>query len=213
MPTDRLDVGAPPAGLERRRLVVVLARHVAVAPAGVDPQRFAAATLADSYEVAADLVDVDATIAGPPTAGDLLYPGARLLPADADLTSLAAAAAEAGYDELVFLPADAPDLPGLVIAKLFKALQRAAVCVAPERGGAGCVGLGVALPQAEWVELPADLDTDPRPSLQTRAPRRTTVATTPDWHRLRTAGAVAQLDPALEGWEETRLLLADQLGC
>jgi hypothetical protein len=209
MPTEVPDLGATSARSERRRLVVVLARHVAVPPPGVDPERFAAATLADSYELAAELVDVDATIAGPAAATDLLYPGARLLPADADLTALAETAADAGYHELVFIPADAPDLPGLVIAKMFKALQRAAVCVAPERGGSGCLGLGVALPLADWVELPADLDTDPRPLLQARAPRRSKVATTPDWHRLRTAAAVSRLDPALEGWEETRLLLPE----
>jgi hypothetical protein len=196
---------------DRRRLAVVLARHRAVAPAGIDAGRFVAASLSDSYEVAAALVDVDATIAGPPEAADLLYPGARLLPADADLTSLAGSATDDGYDEVVFLPADAPDLPGLVIAKMFKALQQAAVCVAPERGGTGCVGVGVALPVADWVELPADLDSDPRPRLQSLAPRRSRVVTTPDWHRLRTSGAVTRLDPDLEGWEETRLLLSDRM--
>jgi|tagenome__1003787_1003787.scaffolds.fasta_scaffold20968349_3 hypothetical protein len=195
---------------ELRRLVVVLARHAAVAPAGIDPARFASAALADSYEVAADLVDVQATIAGPDEVADLLYPGARLLPGDVDLTGLCLTSAEA-YDEVVFLPADAPDLPGLVVAKMFKALQRAAVCIAPERGGAGCLGIGVALPRADWVELPPDLDTDPRPRLYAIAPRRSKVATTPDWHRLRNADALTRLDPALEGWDETRLLLGDRV--
>ncbi|WP_344804772.1 hypothetical protein [Microlunatus ginsengisoli] len=211
MPTEPV-AGAPePEVTSRRRLVVVLARHVAAAPDRVDPAAFAAAALADSYEVAADLVDVDATIAGPASAAELLYPGARLLPADAPLAELVAVAAESGYAEVVFLPGDAPDLPGLVVAKLFKALNRAAVAVAPERGGTGCVALGVALPLAEWAELPADLDTDPRPSLYRAAPRRSKVASTPDWHRLRSAEDVlTRLDPALEGWEETRLLLSSR---
>jgi hypothetical protein len=195
---------------ELRRLVVVLARHAAVAPPGVDQAGFATAALADSYEVAADLVDVQATIAGPAEVADLLYPGARLLSGDADLTMLCRTAAEA-YDEIVFLPGDAPDLPGLVVAKMFKALQRAAVCIAPERGGAGCLGIGVVLPTADWVELPLDLDVDPRPRLHALAPRRSKVATTPDWHRLRSADALARLDPALEGWDETRLLLGDRI--
>lgn len=202
MPTD-----AAARSAEHRRLVVVLARHRAVSPAGPDPARFAWAALADSYEVAAELVDVDATIAGPAAAAELLYPGARLLPGEADLTRLCAIAGEAGYDQLVFLPGDAPDLPGLVVAKMFKALFRAAVCVSPERGGSGCLGLGAMLPLAPWVTLPADLDTDPRRALQSAAPRRSQVATTPDWHRLSTPEATARLDPALEGWEETRLVL------
>ncbi len=195
---------------ELRRLVVVLARHAGVAPPGVDAARFAAAALADTYEVAADLVGVQATIAGPAGFADLLYPGARLLPGDVDLAGLCDATSGT-YDEVVFLPGDAPDLPGLVIAKMFKALQRAAVCVAPERGGPGCLGIGVALPAADWVELPPNLDTDPRPRLHTLAPRRSKVATTPDWHRLRSAEALRRLDPALEGWDETRLLLGDRV--
>jgi hypothetical protein len=187
---------------------VVLARHHATAPPGTDEEAFAAAALSDSYEVAADLVDVDATIAGPASAAELLYPGVRLLPADASLIELSSAVFDQGYDEVVFLPGDAPDLPGLVIAKLFKALYRSDVGIAPQRGGAGCLAIGVRLPVAGWIELPPDLDTDPRRALQVAAPRRSKVATTPDWHRLRTVEDVrTRLDPALEGWEETRLLL------
>ena len=201
-----------PAGLTgpagRRRLAVVLARHAAVAPPGTGPDAFAAAALADSYEVAADLIGVDATIAGPASAAELLYPGVRLLPAEATLAELSTAALDQRYEEVVFLPGDAPDLPGLVIAKLFKALYRAAVAIAPQRGGTGCLAIGVRLPIADWLELPADLDTDPRRALQAAAPRRSQVAITPDWHRLRTAEDVrTRLDPALEGWDETRLLL------
>ncbi len=214
MPTDprRPDPIPPDSGAASlRRLVVVLARHEAVAPVGIEADRFAAAALADTYEVAADLVDVQATISGFADAAELLYPGARLLPVDANLAALCGLATSDAYDEVVFLPGDAPDLPGLVIAKMFKALQRAAVCVAPERSGTGCVGLGVTLPLAEWVELPPDLDTDPRPRLYDLAPRRSNVATTPDWHRLRGGDALDRLDPALEGWEETRLLLANRV--
>jgi hypothetical protein len=198
--------GAQPGG-PRRRLVIVVARHAAVAPGGVDPDRFARAALADTYEVAAGLVEVEATIAGAASCSELLYPGSTLLPPDADLAELAAAATAAGYDEVVQLPADAPDLPGLVVAKVFKALQRAAVCVAPERTGRGCVAVGLALPVADWVTLPADLDTDPTPMLRAAAPRRSWVGTAPDWYRLRRPDDVRRLDPALEGWDETRLLL------
>ena len=40
------------------------------------------------------------------------------------------------------------------------------------------------------------------------APAAELVQSTPDWHRLRGPAAVQRLDPALEGWEETRALLS-----
>ncbi len=113
-------------------------------------------------------------------------------------------------DELVLLPADAPDLPPLVLAKMFKVLHRVDVVVAPQRGGGGCLALGLALPLAAWVPDQAlDLDHDPRPVLAGAAARRSHYASAPDWHRLRTAADLMRLDPKLEGWEETRLLLSD----
>lgn len=115
------------------------------------------------------------------------------------------------YDELVIVPADVPDLPGLVIAKLFKALQRADVCWAPERvrdGEGGGAAVAVRLPWPAWVPDDLDLDVDEHPRLVSLAPRRSLVARGPDWHRLRTAGAVSRLDPGLEGWEMTRALLS-----
>ena len=67
-------------------------------------------------------------------------------------------------DELVLLPADAPDLPPpLVLAKMFKVLHRVDVVVAPQRGGGGCLALGLALPLAAWVPEQA-LDLEPRPA-------------------------------------------------
>ena len=90
-----------------------------------------------------------------------------------------------------------------------KVLHRSDVVLAPERGGPGCVALGVRLPLADWL-VPLDLDLD-APGLSSRlaaaAPRRSAVQTAPDWHRLRAPGALNRLDPGLEGWEETRELL------
>ena len=197
------------AGARARRLVVVLARHHArgAAPPGTDPAAFATACLADTYEVAADLVGVQAAVAGPAEVAHLLYPGATRYP-DGPLAEVVAGCV--GHaDELVLVPADAPDLPGLVLAKLFKVLHRTDVAVAPERGGPGCVALGLRLPPAPWLPLATlDLDVDPRPSLHAADPGTGSVEVTPDWHRLRGPAAVHRLDPALEGWEETRALLS-----
>ena len=188
---------------------MVQARYDArgAAPPGVDADAFARACLADTYEVAAALIEVDAAIAGPVDVADLLYPGAVRYPQDTVPALLAACASNA--DELVLLPADVPDLPGLVLAKLFRLLHRTDVAVAPERAGPGCVALGLRLPAASWLPLDAlDLDVDPRSRLAAAAPRPDAVAVTPDWHRLRGPTAVHRLDPALEGWEETRALLS-----
>ena len=198
-----------PAGRPRRRLVLVWARHDAAgaAPPGVDPARFAHACLADTYEVAADLVDARSGLVGPAALDELLWPGAVRLD-DAPLAVLLDACAELA-DEVVLVPADAPDLPGLVLAKQLKVLHRADVAVAPERDGPGCVALGLRLPVAAWVPVAdLDLDLDPRSMLTARAPARDLVVSTPDWHRLRGPGGVHRLDPALEGWEETRALLS-----
>src|SRR5215217_4950261 len=172
----------------KRRLAVVLARHDAVtgAPPGVDPAAFATACLADTYEVVSGLTEVEAGIAGPATIGDLLWPGDHSWPADITVPNLAAAVA-GDFDELVVVPADTPDLPALVLAKVFKALQRADIVLAPERTGGGYVAIGLALPMAGWI--PADtleLDGGSTTALQAAAPRRNRWALAPEWHRLRT---------------------------
>ena len=197
------------AGAGTRRLAVVLARHnsAAGAPPGIDPATFAAACLADSYEVVAGLTDVRSGIAGPAKAGELLWPTDRLWPANIALFDLAAEVSEE-IDELVVVPADVPDLPALVLAKVIRALQRADIVIAPERAGSGCVAIGVSVPRATWIPFPLDLDSNPTTQLQAAAPRRNRFAVAPEWHRLRTPTAVERLDPGLEGWEETRALLS-----
>jgi Guanylyl transferase CofC like len=197
----------------RRRVAIVLARYSAsrAAPKGINPDAFAAACLADSYEVVADLMGVRSGIAGPASAGELLWPGALHLPIDIPVPTLAGQLSDEA-DELVVVPADVPDLPGLVIAKLFKVLHRTDFAIAPERAGGGCAAIGVSLPLADWIPDDAfDLDQNPFTRLSAIAPRRSRCTLTPTWHRLRTPADVTRLDADLEGWEETRaLLLANQ---
>jgi Guanylyl transferase CofC like len=195
---------------DRRRVVIVLARYDAsgAAPNGIDPAAFAGACLLDSYEVVSDLFGVTSGIAGPTSVGELLWPGALHLPADITIPAIARQLTGEA-DELVVVPADVPDLPGLVLAKLFKVLHRTDIAIAPERGGDGCAAIGVSLPLAGWIPDDAfDLDHNPVELLSTTAPRRSRYTIAPAWHRLRTSASVARLDPGLEGWEETRALLA-----
>ena len=198
----------------RRRVAIVLARYDAsrAAPQGIDPDAFAAACLLDSYEVLADLVDIRSGIAGPESAAELLWPGALHFPTEMTVPAMAhQLSGEA--DELVVVPADVPDLPGLVLAKLFKVLHRTDIAIAPEHGGDGCVAIGVSLPVAEWIPDDAfDLNQNPFPRLSAIAPRRSRCTLTPTWHRLRMPADVHRLDAGLEGWEETRALLATHAG-
>jgi hypothetical protein len=201
-------------GAARRRVAVVLARYDAssAAPDGIDPESFAAACLLDSYEVVADLIGVHSGIAGPAPVAELLWPGALHLPADIAVPAIADQLSS-DADELVVVPADAPDLPGLVLAKLFKVLHRSDIGIAPEHGGSGCAAIGVSLPLANWIPDNAfDLDQNPFARLSAIAPRRSRCTLTPTWHRLRTPADVARLDYGLEGWEETRALLASHTG-
>jgi hypothetical protein len=196
----------------RRRVAVVLARYDAsrAAPVGVDSSVFAAACLLDSYEVVADLIGVTSGIAGPGSAAEMLWPGGLHLPDDITVPTMAGQLSEVA-DELVVLPADLPDLPGLVLAKLFKVLHRTDIAIAPERGGDGCAAIGLSLPLADWIPDDAfDLDHNPFERLSAVAPRRSRCTLAPAWHRLRTPNDLRRLDPGLEGWEETRALLAGE---
>jgi hypothetical protein len=196
----------------RRRVAVVLSRYDAAraAPKGINPDAFAAACLADSYEAVADLIGVRSGIAGPTSASEMLWPDALHLPADIAVRALARQLSSEA-DELVVVPADMPDLPGLVLAKLFKVLHRSDIAIAPEHEGSGCAAIGVSLPLADWIPDDAfDLDQNPFNRLSTIAPRRSRCTLTPTWHRLRTPADVARLDAGLEGWEETRALLASR---
>ena len=129
--------------LPRRRLALVLAAHSAeaAAPAGTQPAAFARACLADAYEVLADLAVVRSGIAGPDWTAELLWPGALRLPAAASVGELAAGLAE-DFDDLVVVPADVPDLPGLVVAKVFRVLPRVDLAIAPRGGRRRVRGVG-----------------------------------------------------------------------
>jgi hypothetical protein len=193
-----------------RRLALVHAGHGAgaAAPAGVDKDAFAWACLADCYEVVADLVGVGSGIAGPPQVADLLWLGGWHLPDGLSVLELARRVAGRA-DELVVVTADVPDLPGLVLAKIFRVLHRVDVAVAPQLNGVGCVAVGVSLPVADWLtEDLLDLDRSPVAQLPSDRAGRSRWTLAPGWHRLQSTEDLARLDPGLEGWEQTRALLA-----
>lgn len=186
------------------------------APPGVDAGELRLAVVEDTYELIAGLELVTAALAAPP--GDLAaieelgWPGTPVVPVGmpggtvpvgAVLVELAALGAEQG----VVVAGDAPDLPGLLIGKLLRGLGQAAVAVCPAEGG-GLVALAARLPAVDWLgsltlDDPGAVDT-----LRRAAPRRADVNVGPGWHRLRAAADIAALDPGLEGWPATRILLS-----
>lgn len=139
---------------------------------------------------------------------DLVWPGMPIyeLPEVTVNAALAAAAAD-GYDQAGVIAADAPDIPGLILAKLLRPLTTRSVAVAPNGGsGGGLLGVATRLPAPDWLP-PITLDTAGAATLRAAAPRPAAVAVTPAWRRLTGPADLTTLDPAVEGWDATRALL------
>jgi hypothetical protein len=197
----------------RRAAALLLAGPMAAraCPPGIAPDAFARALAEDVADLLADLPGLDPVVAAAPDrvadAEDIVWPGTPVLetrhgrPAE-----VFAALAERGYDEAAVVVADAPDLPGLLVAKPFSALAGAVVAAAPAAGG-GLVALATRLPAPGW--LPADVDLDEPYAVErlTAAAPAGGLAVTQGWRRLRRREDLAALDPDLEGWEATRALL------
>jgi glycosyltransferase A (GT-A) superfamily protein (DUF2064 family) len=208
-----------------RRLVAVLVPRPGADGFPDEPLRVA--MVEDVYETVAalDLVEPALAFDADDPAVDLLetliWPGTavvHLLPS-ADNASRTRQTLDAliasGADEVTVVTGDAPDLPGLLVGKLHRALGSADVAVLPDADG-GLVGLATHAPLPDWlVAEPAAVDLDHADAvghLQETARRRTAVSVGPGWHRVRTVGDLDRLDPGLEGWEVTRELLGGTHG-
>ncbi|GAA4208568.1 hypothetical protein GCM10023074_52390 [Microbispora amethystogenes] len=192
--------------------VLVTPGMAGAAPPGVDPAEFLTAMAEDTYEMIAGLELVRPVIlsAGVPGLAEIAWPGTPVLPIGSPTGAFAALAAlnEAGVetaDEAVVVSGDAPDLPPLLIGKLFRELGRADLAVCPAEGG-GAVAVAARLPVPGWAAPDLD-EPDVVAAMRRRAPGPRMVATGPGWHRLRKPEDVARLDPGLEGWDNTRALL------
>ena len=184
-------------------------------PPGVSPAEFARALAEDLADLLAELPGLDPLVAAEPDrvadAEDVVWPGTPVLELPPTADPLGAAfgkLGDRGYEEAAVLVADAPDLPGLLVAKPFSALTTASVAAVPAEGG-GLVLLAARLPVPEWLPSGLTLDTPYGVEmLRAAAPHRRDLAVTPGWHRLRVRADLAALDPGLEGWETTRALLS-----
>jgi hypothetical protein len=163
----------------------------AVPPPGVDAGRYNAALLQDAFDALDDLTGVTAYVYDTDDAAGAL-------------DRLAATGATIG----AVVAGDAPDLPGLLVGKLFGACEDTAAGVLPAADGR-LVGVASRLPRPAWLDgLTLDVSLD---WLHERAPVKA-VQVGPGWHRLTEPSAIARLDPRVEGWEATRALLSGYSG-
>lgn len=180
-------------------------------PPGVDPGEFRLALLEDTYEVAAGMEHVVPALVlrppAPPGAEAIIWPGTEVV-REASPGAAFAALHRLGAEQAAVVAGDAPDLPSLLIGKLFRALEHAPAAVCPAEGG-GLVALAIRLPAPAWLLASGvDLDTpDAVERLRAAAPHPGQVQRGPGWHRLRAPADLSHLDPGLEGWENTRALL------
>ncbi|ASW56620.1 hypothetical protein [Plantactinospora sp. KBS50] len=196
-----------------RRLVVAVLGPVDWSPPGADPERWRRVLAEDTVDLLATVAQADAAVAvlpaDRPLAAEIGWPGMPVyVVPDRSVRAVAAMAERDGYQQVAIIPADAPDLPGLVLAKLLRPLTTRPVAVAPAGPDRpGLLGVAVRLPLPDWLPE-TDLDDADPARLRAAAPSPGQVVVTPGWHRLRAAADLAGLDPALEGWDNTRALLS-----
>ena len=187
------------------------------AAGGVDAE-LAAAMLEDVVDMIEAMQQVDGAVLTTASLADrarsVAWPGMPVIevPETADVgAALDAVHAVTGADAAAVVCADSPDLPPLLLGKLFSALTSATVAVCPAEGG-GLVALAARLPVEGWLRgLALRLDDgDASEALRAAAPPRA-FHVGPGWHRVRTDADTGRLDPGLEGWETTRALLADRV--
>ena len=140
-------------------------------------------------------------------AEEIAWPGMRIyeVPSPTYLPVLTAAAAE-GFDQAAVVAADVPDVPGMILGKLLRPLESKAVAAGAGGPGNGLMGLATSLPAPAWL-ADHDFDTASAQVIRRTAPQPGDVSSAPEWRRLRGPAELASLDPALEGWDNTRALL------
>jgi hypothetical protein len=196
------------------RVVAVLVPAGAGGDLGAD---LAAALLEDVVDLVADTPEVTGALAVPPgaraQADTVAWPQTPIVdaPPDAALVDLLRAVAGLATSAVAVVVADVPDLPTLLLGKLFSALAgppRLELAVCPAEGG-GLVA--AAVPVGSLPSWLADLDVrlddlDALERIRSAAPEGA-LAIGPGWHRIRARADLAKLDPGLEGWDATRALL------
>jgi glycosyltransferase A (GT-A) superfamily protein (DUF2064 family) len=176
----------------------------------IEPDSLEAAMLEDVVDLVAGMQQVDAALvttpAGEASARAAAWPGMPIVMAADSLRGALDAIAQAGADAAAVVAADAPDLPPLLVGKLFSALTTWPVAACPASDG-GIVALAATLPAAQWL-AGIDIDAyDALTRLRRAAPSRG-LHVGSGWHRVRGEDDARRLDEGLEGWESTRVWLS-----
>jgi hypothetical protein len=192
-------------------VVVVLLTPVTWSPPGTELSDWRAALAEDVVDLLARLAQAEpaiaATAADLALAGEIAWPGMPIYEVGtATVLPVLKAAEAAGFDQAAVLAADAADVPGMVLGKLLRPLSSKPVAVAPTGQESGLLAVASTLPVPEWL-ADIDLDTATPMTVRRTAPQPSLVESTADWRRLRGPYDLATLDPALEGWENTRAIL------
>src|SRR5689334_4968130 len=166
--------GRSTSSADRRVVVLVVPATPSWAPPGRTPSAWHQALAEDTYELLADLAQVDVAVAvvtaaeavssatsAPSTpSGDdasvaaireLTWPGTPVYAVSGDSPVLQAIELAGPAAAVVAVSHDVPDLPGLLIGKLFRALGSADIAVTPATDGS-LAAIGVNLPIAPWVQ-------------------------------------------------------------
>lgn len=191
------------------RVVAVLVR-----PPTRSDSDLAAAMLEDVVDLVADTPQVGSALAlvGGATDGGVAWPGTPMVAvATPTVAEALTATADLATDAVAVVVADVPDLPTLLLGKLFSALAgppRRSVAVCPAEGG-GLVAVATGVPgPPDWLahcDVGFD-DLDALSRLRDAAPRHD-LAVGPGWHRVRSPADAAMLDRGLEGWDATRAVV------
>lgn len=194
------------------RAIVVLLHPVRWAPPGIAPERWRHALAEDAVDLINNLNGITPAVAYAAAderlARSVSWPNTVLYGLErATVTGALRAAAAGGFDQAAVLAADAPDLPGLLLGKLLRPLTTRTLALAPALDGDGLLAVASRLPAPAWLPE-IDLETGVATRIRAAAPRPTEVVSTPGWRRLRGPAGLASLDPDLEGWDATRLLLS-----
>jgi hypothetical protein len=196
-----------------RRVVIVALSAPTWTPPGIPPTAWRRALADDAVDLLATLAETEPALAVLASersfASEVAWPTMRVyaLPKLTVASILAAAEAD-GFDQAAVIACDAPDLPGMLIAKLLRPLTSRDLAAAPDAAAqGGLVGFASRLPAPAWLP-DVDFDAATVTSVRSAAPAVTEIIGTAGWHRLRSPETLSRLDPELDGWEATRALLA-----
>jgi 2-phospho-L-lactate guanylyltransferase (CobY/MobA/RfbA family) len=176
--------------------------------------------LSDVIDLIADTAEVDSAVAVAAayatTIRGLTWPGTDVVSVsdDASVAEVLQAVETTGAHAVAIVACDVPDLPSLMLGKLFSAMagpRGASVAVCPAEAG-GLVALAAMVPVSGWLrQLSVRFDDeDAMAQLLAGAPL-TELSIAPGWHRVRTADDLTRLDPGLEGWDATRAYVHDTM--